>query len=125
MLSTHDVNESDEVYALKERIRYLEKALGSEWRAPTVLRLSPSEERILGLVIAKRGYATTETIFDVLYGEAEDPPDEIVVRVLISHLRTKLKPHGITIKTRWNVGYLLDPDNHQRLQGLYAPGEQP
>lgn len=125
MLTTHEVNESDEVYALKERIRFLEKALGSEWRAPAILGLTPSQERVLAVIVAKRGHATVDTIFDVIYGEHEDPPDETVVRVLVNYVRRKLKPHGITIKTRWNVGYLITPDNLARLNALYGDAERP
>lgn len=125
MDSTAQINESDVVYALRARIKDLEKALGSDWRAPKALGLTHGEERLLGIIVAKRGFAKMSAIYDVLYGEAEDPPDDNVIAVQLHRIRAKCKPHGIAIVTLRGAGFEIDPTSLQRLQGLYGPGEQP
>jgi DNA-binding response OmpR family regulator len=126
--SVDAVNESDLVYALRCRIEDLERALGSEWRAPAVLKLTGQQNRVLGLIVTKR-FASTAIIADVLYGEDLDPPDDNVIRVLVHTMRRKLLRRGITIKTelgrgRTTNGYAIDPHNLKRLNALYVEGEQ-
>lgn len=124
MHSTSDLNESDLVYALRSRIRDLEKALGADWRAPKALGLTHGEERLLGVIVAKRGFAKLSAIYDVLYGEAEDPPDDNVVAVQLHRIRSKCKPHGIAIVTLRGAGFEITPDNLERLNALYGEGER-
>lgn len=126
MLSTLDVNphetDSDVVYALKIRIRDLESVLGGDWTAPAVLRLTPAENHVLGLVV--NGPITIKNIYAVRYGLHPDPPDSNVVCSLISKLRAKLCKHRISILGGKGKGYFIPPQERERLDTLYAPGER-
>lgn len=117
-----DETDSDLVYALKERIRQLEASLGGQWRAPGVLHLAPSEERVLGAVVA-RGYVTYQNVYNLLYGLRADPPHIDVIKVFVNRVRRKMRPHNIVLGTVYSRGYEITPANLDRLKALYAPGE--
>ena len=46
-----------------------------------------------------------------------DETDPKMVDVMIHKLRTKLRPHGIEIKTLWGSGYYMEPAMRQKVQG--------
>lgn len=72
--------------------------------------LTKSEARVLALV-AERGRITHNALYDRLYGRrpACDQPDAGTVKVFLTKLRRKLKPHSIRIVTIWGEGIAI-PD---------------
>lgn len=123
-INKHETDESDLVYQLRERIRELECLLGQEWRAPRVLRLTPTENDVLGAIIAKSPIRR-KALYNLVYGDNPDPPLLPIVQVYISKLRAKLRPHLIWIETIHGMGYQITPENVDRLNALYEPGERP
>lgn len=93
---------------LQEQVAQLQKALGGETPCPVEWKLTASEARVFGVLI-RREVATKDAIMAALYrdrGSAEPTPK--IVDVFICKMRRKLKPHGITISTRWGMGYSLE-----------------
>lgn len=68
-------------------------------------------EASLLAVLLRRSEVTKTQLHHVIEktrpNENRDETDPKMVDVVICHLRKKLKPHGITIKTIWGVGYLI------------------
>jgi DNA-binding response OmpR family regulator len=110
--------------ALRDRILELETALGAIWRAPRVLHLTPTEERLLGALAAHRKMLTSDAIYNVIYGTKRNPPEPKIIGVLMFRIRQKLAPAGVTIVTEWGHGYFLPADSLDRLNALYVEGER-
>lgn len=92
---------------LREQIAHLEGLLGHHWMAPVEWRLTTSETRVFGTLMA-RDLATKDAIMAALYRNAAKDEAEIkIVDVFICKMRRKLKPFGIGIETRWGEGYYL------------------
>jgi len=117
--------DSDEVFALKERVRDLEALVGLHWAPPRVLGLTRTQAQLFGLLIRHRTLCTYEMILTALYGERTDPPGVEVIRAHITHIRRLLEPHGLTVRRLWGSGYYLTPEDIARIDALYAPGERP
>lgn len=66
-------------------------------------------------VLLKRNEVTKAQLHLVIEqnrpGENRDETDPKMVDVIICHLRKKLLPHDVTIKTVWGIGYLVPPDS--------------
>ena len=81
-----------------------EKIFPKDWK------LTPSQARILNLLLEK-GFVKYETLIEALYHD-RDEPDAAgdVLKVSMCHLRRKLAPYGAKIITHWGLGYeLVDP----------------
>jgi two-component system, cell cycle response regulator CtrA len=99
----------DDNASLRERVRQLEKMLGGGWRAPRAMRLSPQEEQILGILVAK-SFVAYPTLVDWLYSEQADggPEDpRNVITTTVSRIKSKLRPYGYDIDTSWGRGYSM------------------
>jgi DNA-binding response OmpR family regulator len=99
---------------LAEQNRWLMERLDDFTRRekifPSVWKLTPSQARILNLLLEK-GFVKYGTIIEALYYD-RDEPDAAgdVLKVSMCHLRRKLAPHGAKIITHWGQGYeLVDP----------------
>lgn len=89
-------------------------ALHMDSRSATVdgrdLHLSPSEYKVLELLILRKGTAVSKTtLMDALYGEM-DEPDIKSLNVLMHRLRKRLASAGIEtfVRTIWGTGYMVD-----------------
>ena len=74
------------------------------------LALSPSEYRVLELLLLRKGSAVTRgALMDLLYGDI-DEPDVKSLNVLLHRLRKRLASAGVDgfIKTVWGAGYMVD-----------------
>jgi DNA-binding response OmpR family regulator len=101
---------------LRDRVAQLEDAMGLGFMPPPEWGLTRSERLLLGVLMA-REIATKNAVMAGLYGmDVRDPPFEKIVDVLISKLRKKLVPHGITIETRWGEGHFLSPAMKSRVR---------
>lgn len=92
---------------LREQVAHLERALGLEYLPPVEWRLTPSEARLFGGLLA-RELLTTDAAMAVLYRDmSKDEADPKIIDVYICKIRKKLEPYGIEIATRWGAGYYL------------------
>jgi two-component system cell cycle response regulator CtrA len=74
------------------------------------IHLSPSEYKVLELLVLRRGLVVTKTaLMDLLYG-AFDEPDVKSLNVLMHRLRKRLAAAGLGafVRTVWGTGYLVD-----------------
>lgn len=104
---------------LQERIIQLEHELyAHDYMAPAALRLSITQNRILGLLLRHDRTVTHDVIFEATRGL---PRARAVVRgeklipTMMCKLRQKLAPHGMTIESDWGGGYRLQPETRARL----------
>ena len=103
---------------LRERLRVLESEFcGAEWLAPAEFALTPSEARILAVLIF-RDWATKEQLFAAQPRPDPDAAPNIkIVDVWICKIRAKLKPYGIEILTMHGRGYKIeDAEVRRRLR---------
>lgn len=92
---------------LMRRIDQLEAAWGMGFVAPIEWRLTPSEQRVMG-VLLKRDVATKDAIMATLYrADGRDEAEIKIVDVFICKMRRKLKAFGIVIVTHYGMGYAL------------------
>lgn len=79
--------------------------------------LTPYEARFV-YILLKSDIARHDALYRDLCTEylTEEPPDVGVLKVRISHIRGKLKKHGIGVCTQWGVGYYIDPLNKQKIR---------
>ncbi len=100
----------ERVELLQERVHQLEGAMGMLILAPPEWGLTPSEMRVLGVLLA-RELATKDAIMSALYRDnGKDEAEVKIVDVFVCKIRRKLKAFGFEISTRWGVGYeILDP----------------
>jgi len=74
----------------------------------TALELTPSEWRILEVLVRRAGKVVTKEQLRGAFASNEDLVSPNAVEVKISRLRTKLAAAGISIRTVRGFGYLLD-----------------
>lgn len=108
---------------LREIIARLERALGMEFIAPVEWRLTGSESRLIGALIA-REILTKDAGMAALYRDfGKDEPDPKIFDVFVCKIRKKLRLFGIEIATLWGVGYRLTPQSRAELAHL-LPAER-
>lgn len=105
---------------LEQRVRVLESGLSGMFD-PLCARFSMSFTlaQILALLL-KRDQCRTQTLYDLIYGGADDAPDFNTIRVQVHHLRQKLKPFGIKISNGWHGGYSIHPHDKIKIRQLIA-----
>ena len=92
---------------LEERVAALEAALLTNWCAPLEWRLTPSEERVMGVLVG-RERASKEAIMAALYlDRSADAAEPKIVDVYICKIRRKVRPFGVEIVTLWGEGFAL------------------
>lgn len=106
----------DENDVLRGRIALLEQELGLRNDIPLVFGLTPSESRILS-VLMQRIMATKEQLLIAVTSDVtgNKQPEIKIVDVYICKMRKKLEPFGIVIETVWGRGYNLDADNRSKV----------
>ena len=85
------------------------------------LHLSPSEYKVLELLILRKATVVSKTaLMDLLYGEF-DEPDVKSLNVLMHRLRKRLSAAGLGtfVRTVWGTGYLVD-EPHRRMAPAVA-----
>lgn len=90
-----------------EEIARLETALGLDFLPPPEWRLTPAEARVFGCLL-ERELMTKDAAMAALYRDlGKDEPDQKIVDVYVCKIRNKVTPFGVSIETRWGVGYFL------------------
>jgi DNA-binding response OmpR family regulator len=109
---------------LRERVRQLEALLVPRLQLPLALGLTPAQERIVLYLFKRKGFASAgdiATAVEVQFDRHES--SETTVRTYISKIRAVLRPHGVTILTRYGVGFSLTDDSKKRLAAIIEAGK--
>ena len=94
---------------LRERLAFVEAAFGLDFQPPVEWRLTASEARMIGALIA-RDHCTKDALMAALYrDDGRDEAEPQIVDVFICKLRKKLRPFGVEIATIWGRGYAMAP----------------
>lgn len=108
-----------EAAELREKVAWLERRLyGLGWFPPVELRLTAHEGAILQALVEHERMAPNWLLYEATRAAPNGMGDDVdpsIVKVRMSGLRTKLRPHGLTIKTVWGLGYQMEPASRQRL----------
>lgn len=107
---------------LEERIVQLEKAMGLGVLTPVEWQLTPAMMRLFGCLM-ERELMTAEAGMVAMYRDrigADDEPHVKIIDVQICKMRSRLKPFGLQILTRWGQGYYLTPETKARVRDLMA-----
>ena len=80
-------------------------------------KLTISEERVLVSLLGGRLMSRSQLMF-MLYQDLPDAPDEKLVDVYMSKIRTKLRADGIEIETLYNRGWRMDKAMADRVRAL-------
>lgn len=108
---------------LEDRIAILERAMGLDFLPPVEWALTPNEARLLGALM-EREVLTKDAAMAALYRDrGADEPDAKIVDVFICKLRAKLKRFGLSIETRWGVGYQLTPATKAAIRAALTGAE--
>lgn len=108
-----------ELEITRERCRQLETALGARTLFAPQLGLTRSEAAVLGVLLA-REIGSNEAL--ILAIGSEGPVWAVAsLRVLISRLRGKLRPHGVLIHSLHGTGYYLAEADKRALRPLVQP----
>ena len=113
-----------ENFHLRTRVRDLEQALRVPFLAPKEWKLTPTEERVFEVLMARQ-VATRRAIMVAVYRNVlRDEPDEKILDVWISKIRTKLKPFSIPIETHHGVGWSISPQTRAHVIAAGAVQEE-
>ena len=106
----------------RARIAELEEALfRPDFRVPPEWKLTRQEVILLGALIASGDAVLTRAaMMSALYG-SDDWATPKIIDVLMSKMRTKLKPHGIEVETVWGRGYRLSSQARERFSAIGSP----
>lgn len=103
---------------LLARIEQLESLMGMRLIPPIEWRLTGSEARVFGVLMA-RPLATKDAIMAALYRDSAKEEAEIkIVDVFVCKLRKKVRPFGVNIETRWGEGYFLSQASKAAAQSM-------
>lgn len=107
--------------ALRERVAFLERALGMTIETPLSFDLTATEGKIFGLLL-KREFVNRSAAMDVLYGSRPngDEADIKIIDVLICKCRSKLKPFGVAIESKWGQGYFMTPSSKSKARSFFS-----
>lgn len=108
---------SEEVLRLRARNRVLEKQLGLNVKFPSVLSLTPLQERLLRVLRAE-DWATRQRLHDEIYTSLGRDRVQANIKVQIFHLRRRLKPHGIKIEAVGRKGWRLPAAAKRKLKTI-------
>lgn len=120
-----DAAPRDELLA---RVRQLEAVLFSDEWIPSEWGLTRSEAMAFAAIANAGRPVTLPMLFDALYGLRTDGGPETVaaMRVIVSHVRTKVGRHGIVIPSlahaRRGSGYYLTPESRLVVDALRNGG---
>ena len=105
------MNVHQEVEYLREENRQLKNAMiGRRVGFPFAWRLNAGEEKLLNcLYTSPTGRSTRNTL--MIASSKSAYVDRKIVDVRVSHLRKKVMPFGIRIRTIWGEGYELTPES--------------
>lgn len=99
---------------LEETIRQLREPAPVSEMFPRDWGLSVRERDLLAILFRCRtAYLHRNAIMDAIYGDESDEVQDQIVGVWIFKMRKKLKPFGMTIESRWGLGYFLPEETKE------------
>ena len=110
---------------LVEQIELLKREIyGLSWVSPPELKLTAAQDCIVAAMVAHDRVLSDQFLFDAsrTRGTSSDEMGSHLVTVMICHIRKKLEPFGLKIRTVYGRGYCLPPATRQAL--LNWPAEQ-
>jgi two-component system, cell cycle response regulator CtrA len=114
-----------ENFRLQTRVRDLEQALRAPFIAPRDWKLTPTEAKVFEVLMARQ-VATRRAIMVAVYTNVlRDEPDEKILDVWISKIRTKLRPFSIQIETHHGVGWSISPETRAHVLAGELRGPKP
>lgn len=111
------VTPAEEIEYLKGRVAELEKIIAGDLLFPRSWGLTRTEQMVLGMLY-KRDQVTRTQMMTYLYSDRGNPPEEQILAVYASRLRSVLAPFGIQIKAIWGVGYAMPKESKDKLKGV-------
>ena len=103
---------------LREEVHALKQALMGGAEPPPLFGLTVSEMTMFNVLLNNRT-ARPDTFMVALYStDADDPPDEKILDVLIHKMRKKLKPFGIEIVTHFGECWEMPEASKARTREL-------
>lgn len=119
---------TDEIQALKDRVKELEWLLGlhRQWPRLPMKGIRVNGWNLMGLLL-RWPLVTHDMAYRALYGgrPESDQPNIHIITTNIHRLRRALEPYGITIRGEYGSGYYLDAENRKKLAGLVGNQEDP
>ncbi len=114
------MNVHQENTMLREQVRQLnEMLIGPAYDFPREWKLTRAEQRLLNcLYTGNKGFRRHEALMHAV--AHSDWADDALLKVKICHLRKKLKPRGVEIKTVWGEGYELTPESAAIIEAALA-----
>lgn len=104
---------------LSDKYELLLDEFGVSAKFPPCLGLTPSQIRILGVLLV-RTMVTHSQFYTVLYEGRDVDITGNTLKVFISHMRKKLAPYGIKINTIWGQGFCMTEGSKDLLRALMA-----
>ena len=103
---------------LKEEIALLKREMfGAEWVSPAELGLTAAQHAIVAAMVMNDRVLSEQFLFDasrVRHTFVEELKSKLIC-VMVSHIRKKLRPFGLEIRTVYGRGYCLTPETRARL----------
>lgn len=115
------------ILSQRDRIEELERILGLKAEFPWLVRLTGDQRRILGVLIARSGIVSQESLHVCLYGGKPDcdQPEIKIIDVQVCKMRATLKAYAarlgvapVEIGTEWGRGFYLTLENRVRARDL-------
>ena len=109
---------------LEEQIKQLQQLiLPDTWQPPSCLNLTGMERVVLGILVERPGFISTNRLHDLVYA-VKIRREAVVannIAVFISRIRKHCKPYGIEIINRHGVGYCLTEKSRDILKTWHMP----
>jgi hypothetical protein len=100
-----------------EQIEILKRELGLQEQFPSHLRLTASENIVLGALLKRRS-VSRQSMLTYLYHDTDRQPGINVVSVFIGKIRDKLSRFGISIHNAWRQGWYITDEDKAKIRGL-------
>ena len=109
----------DQLDEAQATILRLKQLLRTQGRCPLEeVKLSPTQRKVVGILLQTDGISTKEHLYDALYASKEGhAPDPKILREIIRLIRKQLKPHGIEISFV-DKGYTMSYTDKTKLNAL-------
>ena len=107
---------------LRDQLAFYELTIfGEMLQFPAEWRLTRNEKRLLGVLLSMN-IAHTDAIMAAIYRGKLDEPFSKIINVMIFNLRRKLRPFGVEIRTRINLGFYIDELRRRELRATLQAG---
>jgi DNA-binding winged helix-turn-helix (wHTH) protein len=116
------MNGAPQTARLRDRIEELERLIGMRMVPPRPWGLTRREADVLGILL-RRQVMTHTQLFEAIWG-GDSERNIKIVEVVVCKLRTKLRPHGIAIRTEYGLGYFIPPASKATARALIAAHER-